>query len=281
MNQDRLGRGLSALIPDSAERQDAANGISVLPTALIKANRFQPRLDFDESALSELAESIKENGIIQPLIVTKTAGSDYELIAGERRLQAAKLAGLEKVPVVIRSVSPLQQLQLAIIENIQREDLSPIEEALAYQALAESHGLSHQEIARVMGKSRVAISNSIRLLKLPEAVITLVSQGLISAGHARAVLSVEPKLQETFAAYIVKYRLTVRQAEDAAKSFGEKPAERHENKEFNREMEAKFGQLFGIKAKVQDFGNTGKITLEYKNPVERQELLDTLERLKK
>ena len=236
--------------------------------------------DFDENALYELAESIKENGIIQPLIVTKTEGTDYELIAGERRLQAAKLAGLEKVPVVIRSVSHLQQLTLAIIENIQREDLSPVEEAMAFEALAEEHGLSHQEIARVMGKSRVAISNSIRLLKLPEAVLELISSGALSAGHGRAVLSVEPALQEAFAVHLMKYRLTVRQAEAAAKHFGIPAAPQSKAAPFVQEIKSRFGHIFGLKTKVQYYGKKGKITLEYKNYEEREELIQLLEKIK-
>ena len=183
MINEHLGRGLSALIPDTEERSDPRSSISTLPIGRIKANRWQPARASTKPS-PELAESIKANGIIQPLIVTKTEGSDYELIAGERRLQAARLAGLEAVPVVIRSVSEKEQLQLAIVENVQREDLSPIEEAKAYQALAEDFSLTHQQIAEIVAKDRATISNSIRLLKLPPEVQEQVEAGLLSPGHA-------------------------------------------------------------------------------------------------
>ena len=152
MNQ-RLGRGLDALIPQTQEQSLADMGLSTLPIEVIRLNRHQPRKNFNQDKLNELAESIKENGIIQPLIVSKTQSSDYMLIAGERRLQAAKLAGLDRVPVVIRSVSDKELLQLAIVENVQREDLNPIEEAMAYQALAEDFQLTHSEIATVVSKT--------------------------------------------------------------------------------------------------------------------------------
>jgi ParB family chromosome partitioning protein len=155
---EHLGRGLSALIPNAETKNLQNAGIGTLPIDRIRPNRFQPRKRFDTESLKELAQSIVENGIIQPLIVTKSTGSEYELIAGERRLEAAKMAGLEEVPVVIRSVSKKEQLQMAIIENIQREDLDPIEEAMAYQTLADDYQLTHQQIAQVMGKDRVTIT---------------------------------------------------------------------------------------------------------------------------
>ncbi|MDD3144094.1 MAG: ParB/RepB/Spo0J family partition protein, partial [Candidatus Cloacimonetes bacterium] len=151
---ERLGRGLSALIPQDQDSPEPRSNLGTLPLNQIKANPYQPRRVFDPVALQELAESIKANGIIQPLIVNKTAASDFELIAGERRLQAARLAGLESVPVVIRSVSQKEQLQLAIVENVQREDLDPIEEAYAYQTLADDFKLTHQEVAQIVSRDR-------------------------------------------------------------------------------------------------------------------------------
>ena len=207
--KEHLGRGLSALIPDKEEREDLNAHLSTLPIERIKRNPLQPRLVIDDESLMELAESIKANGIIQPIIVNKTAGSDYELIAGERRLQAAKLAGLDSVPVVIRSVDKKEQLQLAIVENIQRKDLDPIEEARAYQTLVEDFSLTHQEIAQIVGKDRPTISNCIRLLKLPVEIQALVSEGKLSSGHARAILSIDPEYQLLFAQHIIKYHLTV------------------------------------------------------------------------
>ena len=214
-----LGRGLNSLIREVEPDDKVQTGISTLPVSSISPNQNQPRKHFDPVKLQELADSIKKNGIIQPLIVTKTEGGEYELIAGERRLQAARLAGMAEVPVVIRSVSKKEQFQLAIIENIQREDLSPIEEALAYRDLSEMFDLTHAQIAEIVGKDRATVSNSIRLLKLPENVREMIVEETITPGHARAILSVEEEYQERFAEYIIRYKLSVRQAEDKARSF--------------------------------------------------------------
>ncbi|MDD3535739.1 MAG: ParB/RepB/Spo0J family partition protein [Candidatus Cloacimonetes bacterium] len=283
MVNERLGRGLSALIPESEKSPAASSGIGTLAIERIKPNRFQPRKHFDMEALEELAASIKANGIIQPLIVTKSVDRDYELIAGERRLEAAKLAGLDSVPVVIRSVSEKEQFLFAIIENIQREDLSPIEEALAYQSLSEEHGLTHQEIASVMGKDRATITNSLRLLKLPENVLQLLAEGEISPGHARAILSVESEYQLAFAEFIIKYKLTVRQAESKSKVFVQelqKPAERQAKSSLSRSLEQDLSRLFRLKVSVKEHKGKGKITLEYQSPEELEALTKLLEKLK-
>ena len=223
------------------------------------------------------------NGIIQPLIVNTTEGSDYELIAGERRLQAAKLAGLDLVPVVIRSVSPKEQLQLAIVENVQREDLAPIEDERAYQALAKDFSLPHQDIAQIMSKDRATISNSIRLLKLPAEVQGMVSQGTLSPGHARAVLAVEQQLQPLFAQHLVQYRLTVRQAEDKAKSFGHsptRPALPAETAQRVKDLESELQSALGLKARIRDLGGKGRITLSYSSPEQLLRLQELLNKLR-
>jgi len=279
---ERLGRGLSALIPGEDKEASISAGIGTLPISRIKANRYQPRKKFDPQRLEELSVSIRENGIIQPLIVTKSEGSDYELIAGERRLEAAKLAGMESVPVVIRSVSKKEQLQMAIIENVQREDLDAIEEALAYQALAEDFGLTHAQIATVVGKDRATITNSLRLLKLPPQVIRFIGEEKLSAGHARAVLMVEPEYQIAFADYIIKYKLTVRQAELKAKSFVEsqnKPPVPPKSP-LTRSFEQELSSLLKVKVRVSERGGKGKITLEYKNPEELEQLKQLLDKLR-
>ncbi|MCB5279591.1 MAG: ParB/RepB/Spo0J family partition protein [Candidatus Cloacimonetes bacterium] len=280
---EHLGRGLSALIPndDSATRSEA--GIGILPIERILPNRYQPRKRFDPDKLKELSQSILENGIIQPLIVTKSAGSNYELIAGERRLEAAKLAGLDSVPVVIRSVSKKEQLQMAIIENIQREDLNPIEEALAYSALAEDFGLTHAQIAQVMSKDRATISNSLRLLKLPQKVMNMVAEESLSAGHARAVLMVEPEFQLKFAEFIVKYALTVRQAETKAKSFVQNILNKDivEGKtSLTRSLEQELSSLFQLKVKVSENKGRGKVTFEYRNLEELEKFKHILNKLR-
>jgi len=278
---EHLGRGLSALIPNAETKNLQNAGIGTLPIDRIRPNRFQPRKRFDTESLKELAQSIVENGIIQPLIVTKSTGSEYELIAGERRLEAAKMAGLEEVPVVIRSVSKKEQLQMAIIENIQREDLDPVEEAMAYQTLADDYQLTHQQIAQVMGKDRVTITNSMRLLKLPDEVLQMLADGQISAGHARSVLSVEADYQVLFAQHIVKYKLSTRQAEEKAKSFVESLQHGTEPKtSLTRSLETELSHIFRLKVRVKEHKGKGKITLEYRNQRELEELKSLLEKLK-
>jgi len=282
---EHLGRGLSALIPDQKDEQrDSRAGLGTLPIDRIKANPYQPRRKFDPELLEELAESIKANGIIQPLIVTKTQGSDYELIAGERRLQAAKLAGLEAVPVVVRSVSQKEQLQLAIVENIQREDLDPIEEAHAYQTLVEDFELTHQQIAQTVSKDRATVTNSMRLLKLPREIQEMISAQQLSPGHARAILSIEPEFQPLFAQFIIQYRLTVRQAEEKAKTYAQtrvKPVHTADNSAFLRGFEKDLHSLLGLKVKVREHGGKGKITLEYNSMeelVKFKEIINSLRR---
>ena len=268
---EHLGRGLSALIPENNLEQTPQLGITNLPIESIKPNRYQPRKTIDPEKLAELTESIKENGIIQPLIVTKTSSSEYELVAGERRLEAAKQAGLEKVPVVIRSVSKKEQLQLALIENIQREDLNPVEEAIAYNTLVEDFGLTHSQISVIVGKDRATVTNSLRLLKLPEEVKQMLVSGELNSGLARAVLSVKQELQKSFAEYIVKYNLTVRQAEEKAKNFSPDKKEEPEKVKTNtrnQELEKELNNLFHLKVKVQENNGKGKITLVYKSPEE-------------
>ena len=268
---EHLGRGLSALIPENNLEQTPQLGITTLPIESIKPNRYQPRKKIDPEKLAELTESIKENGIIQPLIVTKTSSSEYELVAGERRLEAAKQAGLEKVPVVIRSVSKKEQLQLALIENIQREDLNPVEEAIAYNTLVEDFGLTHSQISEIVGKDRATVTNSLRLLKLPEEVKQMLVSGELNSGLARAVLSVKQELQKSFAEYIVKYNLTVRQAEEKAKNFSPDKKEEPEKVKTNtrnQELEKELNNLFHLKVKVQENSGKGKITLVYKSPEE-------------
>ncbi|MDZ4122518.1 MAG: ParB/RepB/Spo0J family partition protein [Candidatus Cloacimonadaceae bacterium] len=274
-----LGRGLNSLIREVESDDKGKTGISTLPVGSIKPNRLQPRKYFDNAKLQELAESIKQNGIIQPLIVTKTEGEDYELIAGERRLQAARLAGMSEVPVVIRSVSKKEQFQLAIIENIQREDLSPIEEALAYRDLSEMFDLTHAQIAEIVGKDRATVSNSIRLLKLPEKIRELIVQETITPGHARAILSIEEEYQEKFAEYIVRYKLSVRQAEEKSKTFvlslrdaARKPVKTDIVHSFMTEMKRRFQSPVSLK----DKGGKGKIVFEYRTPEELETIIKKL-----
>ncbi len=228
-----LGKGLDALIPSGFAPETppagkaADSGILNVPVENILPNPRQPRSRFDPAALEELAASIREHGVIQPLLVSRAeSGVGYILIAGERRWQAAKLAGLAEVPVIARQTTDLERLELALIENVQRADLNPLEEANAYRQLSEEFRLSHEEIAARVGKSRVAVTNTLRLLKLPEAAQQALVDGLISEGHARALLSLTNPLAQEAALKQVRDRdLTVRQTEELVNKLkGEKPA---------------------------------------------------------
>jgi len=209
-----LGRGLEALIP-GGEMTDKS-GVDQIPVEQIQPNPRQPRSQFNESELQELAGSIREHGIIQPLILTRGDTADqYVLIAGERRLMAARLAGLQSVPALVREAGELQRLELALIENVQRSDLNALEEAEAYRQLAEDFSLSHEEIAQKVGKSRAAVTNTLRLLKLPVGVQKALLAGEISAGHARALLGLStPQAQTAVLLSILKRHLSVRQTEE-------------------------------------------------------------------
>lgn len=282
MINERLGRGLESLIRNSTEAPSPTAGISTLPIDSIRPNRHQPRKHFDEAKLRELSESIRQNGIIQPLIVTKTENAEYELIAGERRLQAAKLAGVTDVPVVIRAVSPKEQFQLAIIENIQREDLNPLEEANAYQDLSQMFNLTHAQIAEIMGKDRATISNSIRLLKLPEDVLEYVAAEMLTPGHARAILSLDEGYQSEFAEYILRYKLNVRQAEEKAKTWviNMREAERKQISHDTLHLYlAELKRKLKSPVQIKDKGGKGKIVLEYRSPEELESIVKRFEKL--
>lgn len=230
-----LGRGLDALIPSSTTFQpddstnlaaDVFSGVMRIPIGQVKPNPRQPRTHFDPAALEDLAASIKEHGVIQPLIVSRNeAGSGYILIAGERRLQASKLAGLSEVPVIVRQTTDQQKLELALIENIQRADLNPLEEANAYQQLSDEFHLSHEEISIRVGKSRVAVTNTLRLLKLAAPIQQALVDGRVTEGHARALLALSsPQAQAAALQTVVTQSLTVRQTEELVRKMsGEKP----------------------------------------------------------
>ncbi len=231
-----LGKGLDALIPSGFQQEQASQeegeaqprnmgGILTVPVEQIVPNPRQPRSHFEPAALEELAASIKEHGVIQPLLVSRNdSGTGYTLIAGERRWQAAKLAGLTEVPVIVRQTSDQQKLELALIENVQRADLNSLEEANAYRQLSDEFQLSHEEIAARVGKSRVAVTNTLRLLKLPEAVQQALVDGRVSEGHARALLALStPQAMEAAMRIVVTREMTVRQTEELVRKLsGEK-----------------------------------------------------------
>jgi ParB family chromosome partitioning protein len=218
-----LGRGLSALIPgEVAEETPATSTLVELPVSEVVPSRYQPRSGFDEETLTTLTASVRELGVLQPVLVRPRADGGYELIAGERRWRAAKRAGLQTIPALIRQVDDTTSLEHALVENLQRADLNPLEEAAAYQQLIEEFGLTHDQVAQRVGKSRAAISNTLRLFQLPPAIQRLVAEGRLSAGHARALLgSPDRAYQEALARRAVGEGLSVREVEEAVRERNE------------------------------------------------------------
>ncbi len=214
-----LGKGLNAIFIENDSETEG--GTVTLKISEIEPNRTQPRKEFDEQALSELAESISQHGLLQPLLVRPLTLGGYQIVAGERRYRASRMAGLTEVPVIIKELTDTETMEIALIENLQREDLSPVEEALGYKALIDEHGFSQEEVAKSVGKSRPAVANALRLLKLPDNIMEYLKDGKISAGHARALLTFEnEELMTELADEIVAKDLSVRQVE---KKLQEKP----------------------------------------------------------
>lgn len=275
-----LGRGLGALIP-TGESTPAGNGVTMVPVDLVSPNPRQPRNMLRPDELDELTDSVREHGVLQPLIVTPgDAGGRYVLIAGERRLQAARLAGLAAVPVIVREATDQQRLELAIIENVQRSDLSALEEAEAYRQLAEDFELSHEDIASRVGKSRVAVTNTLRLLKLPDSVKNALIEGRISEGHARALLAL-PTLEAQTAALrtVMAQELNVRQTEELVRKLsGEKPA-RKPKPEILPEvaaLEERLRASLGTKVSLRAGRKGGTVTIHYYSDEELETLLGRL-----
>ena len=257
-----LGRGLDALISTDAVRTSGSSSIGEIEIDKIFANPNQPRRDFNEEALQELADSIKELGVIQPITLRKMEDETYQIIAGERRFRASKLAGLEEIPAIILDRDDKKAAEIALIENIQRENLNPIEEAMAFKSLAEDYGLTQEELAQRVGKSRSAIANSTRLLDLPEDVLEMVANGDISAGHGRTLLGV--KVRENMlllANKTVEFDLSVRQLEEEVKKMNKmKPVIEIEEEEilplvdYFKEMEIKIQSHLGRVVKINGSG---------------------------
>ncbi|MBV4429348.1 ParB/RepB/Spo0J family partition protein [Clostridium tyrobutyricum] len=276
-----LGRGLGALIPDDIlNNSDAETTVKKINIESISANEEQPRKNFDEGKIVQLSQSIKEHGIIQPLILNREKNK-YIIVAGERRWRAARLAGLKEVPAIVMSLSDRDILEISLIENIQRQDLNPIEEAIAYKKLINDFKLKQEELANKIGKSRTAITNCMRLLNLDSRVQDYLINGLITEGHGRTLLTLEDKnSQYELAKSIIKNDLTVRQVEKLVKDI------KHAKKDIgNRQIksnpyyidiEEKLKELFGTKVTLNDKKNKGKIEIEYYSPDDLQRILDIL-----
>ncbi|ODS03958.1 chromosome partitioning protein ParB [Methyloceanibacter marginalis] len=261
----RLGRSLASLIGEGAEEAGARADQQTVPLSALKASRFNPRRDFSDAQLDELASSIRERGLVQPLVVRPLAGGDrFEIVAGERRWRAAQRANLHEVPVVIRALSDQEAIEVAIIENVQREDLNAIEEGEGYHALMQGHGYTQEDLAKVIGKSRSHLANTLRLLKLPKSVQDLVRQGGLSAGHARALIG-HPDAA-AIAARIVKEGLTVRQVEALAQEESEKPKRKKAaGKDANtRAAESELHDALGLKVEIKSGrGERGELRIRY------------------
>ena len=279
-----LGRGLNALLgdPDLSEQNEGSISLSI---SQVEPGLNQPRKRFDQESLDDLAESIRIHGIIQPLTVRRLASGYYQIIAVERRWRAAKAAGLQEVPAVIIEADDRKVMELGLIENLQREDLNPAEEARGYRTLMEDYGLTQEQVAQQMGKSRPAITNALRLLALPDEILTMVEDGILSAGHARAILGAPtPALQKEAAKKVTMEQLSVRQTEALIKALQkEKPnkpkPEGPDLSLYLGELEKDLSGRLGRKVKIAHKGKKGRIELEYYNEQDLETLLALLQRM--
>jgi ParB family chromosome partitioning protein len=260
----RLGRGLASLIGDRPEQGWGADEEQrTVPLASLKPGRFNPRRNFAEGQLEELAASIRERGLVQPLVVRPSLGDTYEIVAGERRWRAAQLANLHDVPVVVRTLSDQEAIEIAIIENVQREDLNAIEEGEGYRLLMDGHGYTQEDLAKVIGKSRSHLANTLRLLKLPESVRDLVRSGELSAGHARALIG-RPDA-EALAARIVKDGLSVREAEALTQEHQPAKSKHKKSKDADtRAAESELHEALGLEVEIKKGkGEKGELRIRY------------------
>ena len=274
-----LGRGLGALLGDDVLQTESTGSLS-LPISQVESCSSQPRKSFDEASLAELADSIREHGIIQPLTVRKLASGYYQIIAGERRWRAARIAGLQEVPVIVIEADDRKAAELAMIENLQREDLNPMEEAAGFQSLIETYHMTQEEAAKQVGKSRSAVTNSLRLLSLTPAVRQLVEEGKLSAGHARALLPLSPAMQENAANAVVAGGLSVRQTEALAKKLSaEKKPEKEpdpQRVDYAAEAQRDLTSRLGRGVRIVSGRKKGRIELEYYGMDDLNDLLEAL-----
>ncbi len=274
-----LGRGLSSLLPEELSLEESPE-VFYCPIEAIRPSPLQPRFHRKEENLEELAASIKERGILQPLLVREVTPGIYELIAGERRWRAAKLAGLERVPVILHDLSPQEALELALIENLQREDLNPIEEARGYQRLMEEFGLTQEEVAQKVGRERPTVANALRLLKLPEDIQEDVLEGCLSAGHARALLGLgDETLMRRVRDEIVTKGLSVRQTEALVKRLREEketPKTQAKSDPNLAVLEQELQELLGTKVRLSWKKNKGRLTIEFHSTEQFESFLERL-----
>lgn len=299
MGNKGLGRGLDALLggvrEDEKKTSDAAE-VRMIPISAITPNPHQPRREFSEDGLKDLCASIQTRGVLQPVLIRPLTAKTFELVAGERRLRASKLAGLTEIPTLIREMTDQESLAIALIENLQREDLNAVEEALGYQQLQQQFGLSQEELSRQVGKSRSAVANSLRLLNLPGAVQTDIQHGTLSAGHGRAIMAVtEPAVQTALHQRISENGLTVRQAEAQAsfwKQNGRLPGAEEVGQPVSvskgvktapkpldprlKTLQSELGELLGVKVNISGTPEKGKVTVSYGDTSELRSFAERL-----
>ncbi|MBO5316896.1 MAG: ParB/RepB/Spo0J family partition protein [Oscillospiraceae bacterium] len=280
-----LGKGMGALFDEPAELSEKKSPYQLLPIHKVEPNPDQPRQDFDEVELQALAESIATHGVVQPLTVRQLPSGYYQIIAGERRWRAARLAGLKEIPAVIREADDKTTMELALIENLQRQDLNPVEEALGYRALMEEYGLTQEDTATRVGKSRPAVANALRLLTLPQEVLELLRSNTLSAGHARAVLVLKTeKMQLDAAKKIANLGLSVRQAELLCKNMAKEPVKEPPVTlavDYVAECEKSLSKHLGRGVKIVNGKRKGRFELEFYGQEDLQILLDALMKIQK
>ncbi len=283
MSRKVLGRGLEALISSESAfvategLQPQQSGVTELAVESIAPNPFQPRTRFDEGALKELADSIRATGVLQPLLVRRVGRGEYQLVAGERRLRASQLAGLVRVPAIVKEFDDRAMMEVALIENVQREDLNPIEEARAYQALVEKVGLTHDQLSERVGKQRATITNALRLLSLPPEVMDMVSRGTLSAGHARALLGLENRGDQLAAArYVASKGFSVRRTESFVRRKQRTATSHPRAARLNGlgEWQTKLQQRFSTQVVITTRRKGGKVEFEYYSQEDLERLLE-------
>lgn len=284
MEKRGLGRGLEALIPDKTDSDKShileskvQQGITNIPIEKIRTNKYQPREEFDPEGLKDLAASIKEKGFIQPVLIRSRKG-EYELIAGERRLRAAKMLQLKQIPAIIKDASDVDSLELSIIENIQREDLNPIDQARAYKRLLDEFKMTQENIADTIGKDRATVANILRLLKLPIKIQEYVSRGTLSMGHARAILSIDSESKQgRLCTKIIKNDLSVRETERYANKMSTSAKKRPKEKDPNIiSLEQELSELFGTKVRILKAKKGGRVEIEFYSDNELEKIITHL-----
>lgn len=283
MSSKGLGKGLGALLGEDSTKPDQEHGVSMISISHIEPNLSQPRRVFDDQALNELAESIRIHGLLQPLAVRRLSTGYFQIIAGERRWRASKLAGLTELPVIILDADDRRTMELSLIENLQREDLNPIEEAEGFRSLIEEFGLTQEEAASRVGRSRSALANTLRLLSLPGDIRTLVSEGKLSEGHARALLQLSsPKMMSEAARHVIAKAFSVRETEQYVKKLLSVPSESvsKENKpSYLEDVEMRLSSCLGRKVRIAQGRGKGRLELEFYDDGDLNRLIALLENL--